>query len=205
MFPLLEMRYILAYNRLAQMARGEGSRWSRIPAKLQRSSKSRWTSGVCMQVARYFVTDDISGYIRQIHPTRNWDTCSDQGFGVRFHRSRNREGSGGANVHSYNVCRIGISCPSSAYPCASGPDEGQVARAKVLTDDLLEVVREEHGKVKVVVQQQQMELHQAQMQYAAYTAMAVCISHILLLSVPSSALASLAFAFARKLVARSSY
>ncbi|EIN08887.1 hypothetical protein PUNSTDRAFT_67710 [Punctularia strigosozonata HHB-11173 SS5] len=58
------------------------------------------------------------------------------------------------------------------YIHITGPDEGQVARAKVLTDDLLEVVREEHAKVKVIVQQQQMELHQAQMQYAAYTAVA---------------------------------
>jgi len=50
----------------------------------------------------------------------------------------------------------------------TGPDEGQVARAKVLTEDLLEVVRSEHAKMQLVVQQQQMELHQAQMQYAAY-------------------------------------
>jgi len=50
----------------------------------------------------------------------------------------------------------------------TGPDEGQVARAKVLTEDLLEVVRSEHAKMQSIVQQQQMELHQAQMQYAAY-------------------------------------
>ncbi|THH15244.1 hypothetical protein EW146_g5203 [Bondarzewia mesenterica] len=54
----------------------------------------------------------------------------------------------------------------------TGPDDGQVARAKVLTEDLLEVVRSEHAKVKVIVQQQQMELHQAQAQYAAYSAFA---------------------------------
>lgn len=54
----------------------------------------------------------------------------------------------------------------------TGPDEGQVARAKVLTDDLLEVVRDEHAKVKTVIHQQQMELHQAQAQYAAYSAFA---------------------------------
>ena len=57
--------------------------------------------------------------------------------------------------------------------CFSGPEEGQVARAKVLTDDLLIVVRQEHAKVAVQVQQQQMELHQAQAQYAAYSAMGV--------------------------------
>lgn len=45
----------------------------------------------------------------------------------------------------------------------------------MLTDDLLEVVRQEHAKVKVLVQQQQMELHHAQAQYAAYSAMGVSI------------------------------
>lgn len=60
-----------------------------------------------------------------------------------------------------------------------GPDEGQVARAKVLTEDLLEVVRAEHAKVKVILQQQQAELHQAQMQYAAYSAYAVCITSLI--------------------------
>ena len=50
-----------------------------------------------------------------------------------------------------------------------GPEEGQVARAKVLTEDLLLVVRQEHAKVQMQVQQQQMELHQAQAQYAAYS------------------------------------
>ncbi|PCH44859.1 hypothetical protein WOLCODRAFT_77694 [Wolfiporia cocos MD-104 SS10] len=59
----------------------------------------------------------------------------------------------------------------------TGPDEGQVARARVLTEDLLEVVRGEHAKMKTVLQQQQMELHQAQIQYAAYSAYAVCILH----------------------------
>jgi len=54
----------------------------------------------------------------------------------------------------------------------TGPDEGQVARAKVLTEDLLEVVRGEHAKVKSMLQQQQLELHHAQIQYAAYSAYA---------------------------------
>ncbi|OCH93930.1 hypothetical protein OBBRIDRAFT_723926 [Obba rivulosa] len=61
------------------------------------------------------------------------------------------------------------------YIHVTGPDEGQVARAKVLTEDLLEVVQAEHAKVKVMLQHQQMELHQAQLQYAAYSAYAVCI------------------------------
>ncbi|TDL24653.1 hypothetical protein BD410DRAFT_98865 [Rickenella mellea] len=52
----------------------------------------------------------------------------------------------------------------------TGPEEGQVARAKVLTEDLLEVVRSEHAKAASIMQQQQMELHQAQAAYAAYSA-----------------------------------
>ncbi|OSD08734.1 eukaryotic type KH-domain (KH-domain type I) [Trametes coccinea BRFM310] len=52
----------------------------------------------------------------------------------------------------------------------TGPDEQQVQRAKALTEDLLEVVRAEHAKMKTLLQQQQMELHQAQVQYAAYSA-----------------------------------
>jgi len=70
----------------------------------------------------------------------------------------------------------------------SGPDEQQVARAKALTEDLLEVVRAEHAKVKTVVHQQQMELHQAQLQYAAYSAY-VCITLLIqssLLPLPSA-------------------
>ena len=43
-----------------------------------------------------------------------------------------------------------------------GPDESQVHRAKLLTEDLLEVVRAERVKAKEPLQQQQMELHQAQ-------------------------------------------
>lgn len=57
--------------------------------------------------------------------------------------------------------------------CCSGPEEGQVARAKVLTEDLLEVVRAEHGKAQAALSQQQMELHHAQIQYAQYSAMSV--------------------------------
>ncbi|KIJ29117.1 hypothetical protein M422DRAFT_188940 [Sphaerobolus stellatus SS14] len=51
----------------------------------------------------------------------------------------------------------------------TGPDELQLARAKNLTEDLLEVVRSEHAKARGMLQQQQLELHQAQMQYAAYS------------------------------------
>lgn len=43
-------------------------------------------------------------------------------------------------------------------------------RAKALTEDLLEVVRSEHDKAKAAMQRQQMELHQAQAAYAAYSA-----------------------------------
>lgn len=51
---------------------------------------------------------------------------------------------------------------------SSGPDENQVARAKVLTEDLLEVVRSEHAKAQAALMQQQMELHAAQLQFAQY-------------------------------------
>ncbi|KAF5383022.1 hypothetical protein D9615_005082 [Tricholomella constricta] len=61
--------------------------------------------------------------------------------------------------------------PVPLYIHITGPEEAQVARAKVLTDDLLLVVRQEHAKVMVIVQQQQMELHHAQAQYAAYSQM----------------------------------
>ncbi|KAJ6631066.1 hypothetical protein B0H10DRAFT_2159917 [Mycena sp. CBHHK59/15] len=60
--------------------------------------------------------------------------------------------------------------PTPLYIHITGPEEGQVARAKALTDDLLVVVRQEHAKVKVVVTQVQMELHYAQQQHAAYSA-----------------------------------
>ncbi|KAF5349180.1 hypothetical protein D9756_009332 [Leucocoprinus leucothites] len=56
--------------------------------------------------------------------------------------------------------------PTPMYIHITGPEEGQVARAKVLTDDLLLVVHQEHAKMQTVIQQQQMELHQAQQQYA---------------------------------------
>ena len=52
----------------------------------------------------------------------------------------------------------------------SSPDEGQVARAKVLTEDLLLVVRSEHAKQLARIQEEQAALHAAQMQYAAYSA-----------------------------------
>ncbi|KAI1798027.1 eukaryotic type KH-domain type I [Ganoderma leucocontextum] len=61
------------------------------------------------------------------------------------------------------------------YIHVTGPDEQQVQRAKALTEDLLVVVQEEHAKVKTILQQQQMELHQAQVQYAAYNAYGVCM------------------------------
>lgn len=80
--------------------------------------------------------------------------------------------------HTFMLLVVSVSSIADATDMLnwhSGPDEGQVARAKVLTEDLLEVVRGEHAKVKTMLQQQQMELHQAQIQYAAYSAYAVCI------------------------------
>nr|VWO95962.1 Uncharacterized protein [Ganoderma boninense] len=55
------------------------------------------------------------------------------------------------------------------YIHVTGPDEQQVQRAKALTEDLLVVVREEHEKVKAILQQQQMELHQAQVHLIWHT------------------------------------
>ncbi|KIY44950.1 hypothetical protein FISHEDRAFT_50240 [Fistulina hepatica ATCC 64428] len=55
------------------------------------------------------------------------------------------------------------------YIHITGPEQGQVDRARVLTEDLLLVVRSEHAKAAAVLQQQQMELHNAQAQYAAYS------------------------------------
>lgn len=51
---------------------------------------------------------------------------------------------------------------------SSGPDEQQVSRARILTEDLLEVVRSEHAKTYVIVQQQQAELQSLQGGYGAY-------------------------------------
>lgn len=52
----------------------------------------------------------------------------------------------------------------------SGPDESQIARAKELTEDLLIVVRQEHQKARTAMMEQQLQLQQAQAQYAAYSA-----------------------------------
>jgi hypothetical protein len=64
---------------------------------------------------------------------------------------------------------VGTTHEAHAEPFRRGPDEGQIARAKVLAEDLLLVVRQEHAKAATAAQQQQMELHQAQQQYAAYS------------------------------------
>ncbi|KAF7317881.1 KH-domain-containing protein [Mycena kentingensis (nom. inval.)] len=58
------------------------------------------------------------------------------------------------------------------YIHITGPEDQQVARAKVLTEDLLSVVRSEHAKVAMSLQHEQMELRNAQMQYAHYGALA---------------------------------
>lgn len=111
------------------------------------------------------------GNVCKIHPTRNGHACTNQRNGIWLRGPRDRSRVRRADAHSHNVRVINphyIDHSSLNY-FYSGPDEGQVARAKVLTEDLLEVVRSEHAKMALVVQQQQMELHQAQMQYAAYS------------------------------------
>ena len=82
-----------------------------------------------------------------------------------------------ATNHYTSISRMSL--PSSRVfavvfltPFSSGPDESQIQRAKVLAEDLLLVVRQEHAKMQLALQQQQMELHQTQAQYAAYSAMA---------------------------------
>lgn len=75
-------------------------------------------------------------------------------------------------IHITYVLRYNSQC-RFFDKCNSGPEDGQVARAKALTEDLLLVVRQEHAKQQTVISQQQMELHQAQAQYAAYSHM-VC-------------------------------
>ncbi len=77
-------------------------------------------------------------------------------------------------IHITCVSTLKLNYPPLIF-FSSGPEEGQVARAKVLTEDLLLVVRQEHTKMQTVIHHQQMELHQAQAQYAAYSAMAVGI------------------------------
>lgn len=71
------------------------------------------------------------------------------------------------------IFHVNLCCSPLAQFHYRSPEEGQVARAKVLTEDLLQVVRSEHAKMQTILHQQQMELHQAQAQYAAYSAMAV--------------------------------
>jgi hypothetical protein len=77
-------------------------------------------------------------------------------------------------MNSYNL----LPSPLVHFLVYRSPEEGQVARAKVLTEDLLQVVRSEHAKMQTILHQQQMELHHAQAQYAAYSAMAVGTFHL---------------------------
>ena len=138
------------------------------------------------------MTDIITlrtGLFCQVHPVGNEYSRTNKRNWIWIHRPRgilfprpmtecidfffvDRSRRTSSSLHPYNVCRHMKDEGLTQY-CFSGPEEGQVARAKVLTDDLLIVVRQEHAKVAVQVQQQQMELHQAQAQYAAYSAMGV--------------------------------
>jgi hypothetical protein len=115
-----------------------------------------------------------AGHVRQIYTARDGDPRANKRPRVRFCGPGNGEGVGRADAHSHNV-RLGPGVLSCFDSPPSGPEEGQVARAKALTDDLLEVVRGEYAKVKAMLHQQQMELHQAQMQYASYGMMGVRI------------------------------
>ena len=115
-----------------------------------------------------------TGHVRQIYTARNGYSRADKRPRFRVCGSGNGEGVRRAYAHSHNVRPSpGVLGCFDSLP--SGPEEGQVARAKALTDDLLEVVRGEYAKVKAMLHQQQMELHQAQMQYASYGMMGVRI------------------------------
>jgi hypothetical protein len=117
-----------------------------------------------------------TGHVRQIYPARNGDSCADKRPRVRICGPGNGEGVRRAYAYSHNVRPSpGVLSCFDTPPLSSGPEDGQVARAKALTDDLLEVVRGEYAKVKTMLHQQQMELHQAQMQYASYGMMGVRI------------------------------
>ena len=118
--------------------------------------------------------ESSTGHVRQIYPARNGDSRANKRPRVRICGPGNGEGVRRAYAHSHNV-RLSPGVLSGFDSLPSGPEEGQVARAKALTDDLLEVVRGEYAKVKAMLHQQQMELHQAQMQYASYGMMGVRI------------------------------
>ena len=121
-------------------------------------------------------------YIQQETQTR----VQIKGIGSGFvDQETGREADEPMYIHVTLVFPI-VATNSNSRGDLSGPDEQQVARAKALTEDLLEVVHAEHGKVKAVVHAQQMELHQAQLQYAAYSAY-VCITLLIILTLRSSA------------------
>jgi hypothetical protein len=109
-------------------------------------------------------------YIQQETQTR----VQIKGLGSGFiDQETGRESEEPMHIH---ITYVTVSCPLSLLKhltkfdhSTSGPDETMVNRAKVLTDDLLEVVRIEHGKAKADMQQQQMELHRLQTAYAAYS------------------------------------
>ena len=110
-------------------------------------------------------------YIQQETGTRVQIKGQGSGF---VDQETGKESEEPMHIHITCVSSLGVlNCCFDSLP--SGPEEGQVARAKALTDDLLEVVRGEYAKVKTMLHQQQMELHQAQMQYASYGMMAVRI------------------------------
>jgi hypothetical protein len=109
-------------------------------------------------------------YIQQETGTRVQIKGQGSGF---VDQETGKESEEPMHIHITSVFSRGVFHDCSADGFSSGPEEGQVARAKTLTDDLLEVVRGEYAKVKAMMHQQQMELHQAQMQYASYGMMGV--------------------------------
>lgn len=86
-----------------------------------------------------------------------------------------RESDEPMHIHITYVSMLTIVVQELTIFHSRGPDELQLSRAKNLTEDLLQVVHSEHAKARALLQQLQMELHQAQMQYAAYSGYAVSI------------------------------
>lgn len=167
----------VTHHCLAEMARRKTSGRPGDDSEFQCSRQGCRTTGNGDLTLESTLAEYTVGCLCEIYSTRDGHARSDQGSWLRVRGAGNRERVGRADAHTHHVC-------SSIRPCrltnpliiSSGPDEGQVARAKVLTEDLLEVVRAEHGKAQAALVQQQMELHQAQMQYAQYGAISVCLS-----------------------------
>ncbi|KAH0836838.1 hypothetical protein J3R83DRAFT_8623 [Lanmaoa asiatica] len=84
-------------------------------------------------------------YIQQETGTR----VQIKGLGSGFvEQETGKESEEPMHIHITYVYPLNLVDRPTRLRSSSGPDEGQVARAKVLTEDLLEVVHAEHGKAQ---------------------------------------------------------